>query len=233
DIVTVASDGKVIQRNLPGGGTANPACANTQPKDESNYFDPDNGASDGFLLTFGRFRTVNLGDLTWNGELELMCPTNRVGTVDLYLTSHHGLALSGSPALVHGLQPRVAVMNNGTRRGGEAGTFTVLQDAVGLEDLWQLHWSYNARLENAPARFIANIDEPATIASQITAPAPAAMGPPPGGFGPPGARAGGPPGAGPGGPSAGGPAPGAGGPGAGGPGAGGPPPGAGGPGGPG
>jgi competence protein ComEC len=233
DIVTVASDGKVITSNLPGGGTANPACASTQPKDESNYFDPDNGASAGFLLTFGRFRTVNLGDLTWNGELELMCPTNRVGTVDLYLTSHHGLALSGSPALVHGLQPRVAVMNNGTRKGGEAGTFTVLQDAVGLEDLWQLHWSYNARLENAPARFIANIDEPATIASQITAPAPAAMGPPPGGFGPPGARAGGPPGAGPGGPSAGGPAPGAGGPGAGGPGAGGPPPGAGGPGGPG
>ena len=69
-------------------------------------------------MAYGRFRTINLGDLTWNGELDLMCPTNRIGTVDVYLTSHHGLDRSGSPALVHALRPRVAVMNNGTRKGG-------------------------------------------------------------------------------------------------------------------
>ncbi len=216
DITTVASAGQVIRSNLTGGGAANPACANVQPVDESAYFDADNGDSAGFMLTFGRFRTVNLGDLTWNGELQMMCPTNRLGTVDLYLTSHHGLAQSGSPALVHALKPRVVVMNNGTRKGGEAKTFSVLQETVGLEDLWQLHWSYNARMENAPARFIANVDDAATIASQITAPPPAAPG---AGFGPPGGRAGGPPpGAGPGGPGG----PGARGPGPGGPGAGGP-----------
>ncbi len=215
DIITVASAGKFIRSNLPGGGSANAACANVKPMDESAYFDPDNGDSAGFMLTYGRFRTVNLGDLTWNGEIELMCPTNRLGTVDLYLTSHHGLEKSGSPALVHALRPRVAVMNNGTRKGGATDAFTVLHDTVGLEDLWQLHWSYNARLENAPARFIANIDDPATIASQITAPPPAAPGAPPAGFGPPGARAGGPP------------------PGAGGPGGPGPGRGPGGPGGPG
>ena len=60
------------------------------------------------MLTYGRFRTIDLGDLTWNGELDLMCPTNRIGTVDLYLTSHHGLEKSGSPALVQALRPRVA-----------------------------------------------------------------------------------------------------------------------------
>ena len=122
------------------------------------------------MLTYGRFRTIDLGDLTWNAELDLMCPINRIGTVDLYLTSHHGLEKSGSPALVHALHPRVVVMNNGTRKGGAPGVFRVLQETSGIEDLWQLHWSYNAGLENTPARFIANVDEPATIAEVLTTP---------------------------------------------------------------
>lgn len=173
DITTVASNNQFIRSNLPGGGTANAACAGVQPVDESGYFDPDNGASAGFVMTYGRFRTVDLGDLTWNGELDLMCPTNRIGTVDLYLTSHHGLAKSGSPALVHALQPRVAIMNNGTRKGGDADAFKVLFNSPQLEDLWQLHWSYNAGLDNAPATFIANMDDNATIAGVLTAPTPA------------------------------------------------------------
>ena len=99
--------------------------------------------------------------------------TRCIGTVDLYLTSHHGLEKSGSPALVQALRPRVVVMNNGTRKGGTPEVFAGLQETVGIEDLWQLHWSHNAGLENAPARFIANIDEPATIATILTAPPPA------------------------------------------------------------
>jgi hypothetical protein len=118
--------------------------------------------------------------------------------VDLYLTSHHGLEKSGSPALVQALRPRVVVMNNGTRKGGTPEAFAGLQETVGIEDLWQLHWSYNVGLENAPARFIANVDEPAAIAAVLTTPAPT-----PGA--PPGPRPGGPgggPGRGPGGPNA-------------------------------
>lgn len=193
-IVTVASDGAVIDVPLAGGGVANPACANLGPVDESAYFDPDNGASAGFVMSFGEFRTVDLGDLTWNGELEMMCPSNPIGTVDLYLTSHHGLSQSGSPALVHGLKPRVAVMNNGTRKGGDAAAFQVLYESPGLEDLWQLHWSHNARLENSPAVFIANVDDAETVAEVLTTP-PAARG----GFGrgfAPGAAPGGAAGAG-------------------------------------
>jgi hypothetical protein len=105
------------------GGSQNASCAGVKQKDESAYPDPDNGESAGFVLTYGRFRTVDLGDLTWNGELDLMCPTNRIGTVDLYLTSHHGLEKSGSPALVQALRPRVVVMNNGTRKGGTPEAF--------------------------------------------------------------------------------------------------------------
>jgi competence protein ComEC len=170
DITTVASASQFIRTNLPGGGQPNPACAGVERKDESGYFDPDNGDSAGLVLTYGRFRTVNLGDLTWNGELDLMCPTNRIGTVDLYLTSHHGLAQSGSPALVHALQPRVAVMNNGTRKGGAADAFRVLHASPGLEDLWQLHWSHNVGLDNAPATFVANIEDNEAIAGILTAP---------------------------------------------------------------
>jgi hypothetical protein len=136
------------------------------------------------VLAFGRFRTVNLGDLTWNGELDLMCPTNRIGPVDVYLTSHHGLDKSGSAPLVHALRPRVAVMNNGTRKGGMPDAFRVLHASPGLEDLWQLHWAHNSGLENAPAIFVANIDDNATVAGVLTpAPAPPAPGPPGGGRG--------------------------------------------------
>jgi competence protein ComEC len=207
DVTAVASANQFIRTNLSGGGSQNASCAGVKPKDESAYPDADNGDSAGFVLTYGRFRTVDLGDLTWNGELDLMCPTNRIGTVDLYLTSHHGLEKSGSPALVQALRPRVVVMNNGTRKGGTPEVFAALQETLGIEDLWQLHWSYNVGLENAPARFIANVDDPATIASVLTTPAPTPGAPPvargggPGGPGGPGAFGGGP-GRGPGGPGA-------------------------------
>jgi len=167
DITTVASANQFIRSNLSGGGRQNAACTGVQKKDEVAYIDPDNGESAGFVLGYGRFRTVDLGDLTWNGELDLMCPTNHIGAVDLYLTSHHGLAKSGAPALVHALQPRVAVMNNGTRKGGEPDAFRVLYDSPGLEDVWQLHWSYNVGLDNNPAKFIANVDDNATVANVL------------------------------------------------------------------
>jgi len=100
-----------------------------------------------------------------------MCPTNRVGTVGLYIVSHHGSNLSGSAALVHALQPRVAVMDNGGRKSGSASTFAVLESSPGLEDLWQLHWSASAGTEhNAPDAFIANVEDAATLASILTAP---------------------------------------------------------------
>jgi competence protein ComEC len=176
DITTVASANRYLRSNLPGGGAPNASCAGVQPKDESAYIDPDNGESAGFVLSYGRFRTIDLGDLTWNGELELMCPANRIGAVDLYLTSHHGLEKSGSPALVHALRPRVAVMNNGTRKGGTPDAFRVLHESPGLEDLWQLHWSYNVGLDNAPALFVANVDEAATVATVLTTPPPTGRG---------------------------------------------------------
>ncbi len=180
DITFVSSAGEVLKTNLPGAGRPNPACADFAEKDLSKVFDPDNSYSAGFVLTFGEFRTIDLGDLTWNHEGRLACPANRIGTVDLYLTTHHGINQSSAPALVHALRPRVAIMNNGTRKGGAVETFQTLESSPGFEDLWQLHWSYNVMMDhNAPGVFVANIDDNATIANLLTAPPP-----PPRGAGP-------------------------------------------------
>jgi beta-lactamase superfamily II metal-dependent hydrolase len=177
DVTVVSSAGQVLKTNLPGAGRPNPACSSFVPKDLSGVFDPDNAQSVGFVMTYGRFRTIDLGDLTWSQEGELMCPANRIGSVDLYLVSHHGINQSNSAALVHGLQPRVAIMNNGTRKGGAVESFQTLETSPGLEDLWQLHWSYNVMVEhNAAGAFIANIDDNQTIADVLIAPPPAPRG---------------------------------------------------------
>jgi beta-lactamase superfamily II metal-dependent hydrolase len=186
DVTVVTSAAQVIQTPLPGGGKPNPACADFKPRDES-HVDPENPQSVGVVYTFGKFRTVNLGDYTWNAEEKLMCPNNPIGKVDLYLTSHHGIDQSGSPALVHGLQPEVAIMHNSTRKGGAVQTMQVLYTSPGLENIWQLHWAYAAGMEwNTPGLFIANIEDPAAIAAVLTRAAggpSTPAGPPAGGFG--------------------------------------------------
>jgi beta-lactamase superfamily II metal-dependent hydrolase len=168
DVTVVTAAGQVIKTPLPGGGKPNSACADFKPRDES-HVDPENPQSVGVVYSFGKFRTINLGDFTWNAEEKLMCPNNPIGKVDLYLTSHHGIDQSGSAALVHGLQPEVAVMHNGTRKGGAVQTMQVLYSSPGLEDIWQLHWAYAAGLEwNAPGVFIANVEDPEAIAAFLT-----------------------------------------------------------------
>src|SRR5437588_7812005 len=149
----VASAGNVIANPLPGGGKSNPECATFKGGD-NNAEDPQSVAT---FFTFGKFRTVHLGDLTRNMEFKLMCPINRLGTVDVLLGLHHGQASSNSEAMVHALHPRVAIMNDGTRKGGEPETMKTVFSSPGLEDLWQLHFSQLSGQEyTVPGMFIAN-----------------------------------------------------------------------------
>ena len=175
----VASGGEAIKTALPGAGQANPACATFKPQDP----DPtENAQSVGSIVTYGKFRVAHLGDLTWNKEFSLMCPTNRVGTVDLFVVSHHGQPISNSPALVHALRSRVAILNNGTRKGGQPEAMKVIYSAPGLEDLWQLHFSLLSGQEyTAPGMFIANMvdDQAQTMPIAALTPPPAAAGAPP------------------------------------------------------
>ena len=172
DVQVVASGGETIKTALPGAGAPNPYCASFKPG-PNNAEDP---MSVGVYVMFGKFRTVHLGDLTKNKEFELMCPNNPVGTVDLFVVSHHGLGVSNSPALVLGLRPRVAIVNNGTRKGAVPATMKTLFSSPGLEDIWQIHFSQLTGQEyTVPGMFIANgTDEPLTAmpVQPIAAPAP-------------------------------------------------------------
>ncbi len=166
----VSSAGAVVKTPLPGGGKPNPACAGVAPKESSPT--DENAMSVGSVITFGQFRAIDLGDLVWAKEYELVCPNNPIGKVDAFFVTHHGLDASNSPALVHGVQPRVAIMQNGTRKGAGAEAMPTMRTSAGLEDIWQLHWSYNAGIEqNSAGVFIANVDDNATLATVLTSPA--------------------------------------------------------------
>jgi len=157
DVQVLTADGDEIESPLPGAGQANPLCA----ADRLKAPDPtENARSIGTLITFGNFRALDMGDLTWNKEHELMCPNNKIGTVDLYIVSHHGSDLSGSPAFVKGIHPRVAIMDNGARKGGSPSAWQIIHSSPGLEDIWQLHYAIaGGKDNNAPDTFIANTDE--------------------------------------------------------------------------
>ena len=181
DVRVVASAGQALTSALPGAGKPNPYCAAYKAKDA----DPtENAQSVGTHYIFGRFKAVHMGDLTWNKEFDLMCPSNRLGTVDLFVVSHHGQPISNSEVLVHALEPRVAILNNGTRKGGQPDAMKVLFSSPRLEDLWQIHFSLLSGQEyTVPGLFIANgVDEqPATMpiaAAAAPAPGPGAAPPP-------------------------------------------------------
>src|SRR5579863_8620199 len=178
DVRVVASAGETIKTPLPGAGKTNPYCANYKPGD-NNAEDPQ---SVGIHVAYGKFRTVHLGDLTKNKEYELMCPTNRIGTVDVLLGLHHGQSSSNSEVAVYALHPRVAIMNDGTRKGGEPDVMKTVHSSPGLEDLWQLHFSLLSGQEySVPGMFIANTidDRPAEMPiAPIAAPQPGPGAPP-------------------------------------------------------
>lgn len=154
DWTIVTAGGKMIDHPLPDAGQSNPYCSDFKKQDVDTS---ENAQSDGSIIQFGKLRIADLGDLTWNKEGELVCPANRVGRVDIFIVSHHGLAISNSPTLVHALHPRVAIMDNGAKKGGTVEAWTSVHNSPGLEDLWQLHFSEVGGTEhNAVADLIAN-----------------------------------------------------------------------------
>jgi beta-lactamase superfamily II metal-dependent hydrolase len=172
-IVTAA--GEVLKTPLPGGGIPNPSCATFTPIDKDDDGGIENAMSVGSVIKYGKFRMAHFGDLTWNKEFELMCPKNPVGHVDLWIVSNHGLRISNSEVLVHGLQPRVAIMNDGTRKGGEPLLMKTIYTTPGFENLWEIHFSLLSGQEyTVPGLFIANgYDDPQTAMPIAPMPPPA------------------------------------------------------------
>jgi len=156
DVKVLSAAGDVLAAPLPGAGQPNPACQGVaRPAANGD----ENGRSIGLLITYGSFRMLDMGDLTKDREYDLACPNNKIGTVDLFLVTHHGMNLSNSAAFVHAVSPRVAIMNNGPRKGGSPDAWQTVHDTPGLIDLWQLHYAVGSdKQHNSPDTFIANVD---------------------------------------------------------------------------
>ena len=162
-LTCLAANAEVI-----GGGTTspNPGCASLSEKEP----DPsDNARSIALLLSWDGFEFLDCGDLTWNIEQRLVCPANRIGDIDLYQVTHHGMNTSNNPVLLRSVRPTVAIMNNGPRKGGSADTVKWLRELPSLKALYQVHRNVETTAEqNAPAAFIANLEEQPDAAYMIT-----------------------------------------------------------------
>jgi len=169
EALVVTSAGRVLGKPLEGAGAPSPGCFMTGERIENEVED---GQSIGVLFRFGKFRFIDLGDLTWNISYRLFCPENKVGQVDLYMMTHHGLTIdresqgaalwsasSDSPAEVYGLHPRVAVLSAGEDYVGRMATpeaWQTTRSSPGLEDIWELHYqAQGGEQNNSDEKFIA------------------------------------------------------------------------------
>lgn len=167
DVRVVSAGGQLLERAIGNGGAPNPLCHQFTPRDA----DPsENARSVGLAIGHGQFRLLDLSDLTWNKERDLVCPNNLLGTFDAYISTHHGMDASGPAVFVHAIRPRVAIMNNGARKGGTRQAWRIIRDAPGLLDLWQLHFAVDAGPDfSSRERFLANVDESTAHGLRISA----------------------------------------------------------------
>jgi competence protein ComEC len=152
----VTSAGSTLSRPLPDAGATNAACQEhaIPPGDPL-----ENPRSTGVVIRYGRFRFLDVGDLTGHPLFDLACPKDLIGPVDAYLVAHHGGPDAADPATFAAFKPRVAIMNNGLHKGGALATYQALHQVPGLEGVWQLHSSAAAGDSNFAAGNIANLDE--------------------------------------------------------------------------
>jgi competence protein ComEC len=151
----VSSAGETLSKALDGAGRRNASCSPSEVPAQEIY---ENPRSTGFVLSFGKFRFLDVGDLTGKPLFSLVCPNDLVGPVDVYLVAHHGGPDAADPATFAAFKPRVAILNNGTTKGGAAETFAELH-RLSTVDTWQLHSSKNPQAVNFSDGRIANLDE--------------------------------------------------------------------------
>ncbi len=159
EVRVVGSSGERITTPVLGAGDPNPLCSNHVPKRDIRAVENDEVVS--VVVRYGDFVLLELGDMLWNHEQQVVCPDNLLGLVDVYHTSGHGAHWGSNPVMVHAVQPRVAVMNNAHVKGGDTVTFDTLRSSPRMQDVWQIHYSSeNARArDNSADDFIANLDD--------------------------------------------------------------------------
>ena len=159
----VASQGKVLDKPIldkpiNGGGKANPFCKDAEVKPPNTT---ENSQSAGVLVAFHKFTFLDVGDLTWDKEMDLACPVNKLGRVSLLLATHHGFYadMSGAPALLWGIMPQVVIANNGPRKGMAPSAYDKIEKVKGIEGLWQAHLALASdKAHNTTEDMIANLE---------------------------------------------------------------------------
>ncbi|MGH9341065.1 MAG: ComEC/Rec2 family competence protein [Acidobacteriota bacterium] len=143
------------RQTLTREGAPNPLCSQSQPAKEDLT---DNAASVGLLLRFGDFEFLDNGDLTWNIESKLVCPTDVIGNVDAYQVTHHGLSSSNNPVLLRSASPTIAIVNNGPKKGGQPEVYRLLTSLESLKDIFQVHRNIESSdQDNTSPDLIANL----------------------------------------------------------------------------
>jgi competence protein ComEC len=154
-VTILTSNEQVLAKALPGAGKPNPACPATPPVATPA---DDNSGSVGELWEFGKFKMADFGDLLRWVENRIVCPNDKVGNIDLYISNHHGVTLSNSAEFLAALDPKVIIMDNGDRKGNAVETQRIYRSGKRLQDIWQLHKSPAIPAELTPADdFLANL----------------------------------------------------------------------------
>ncbi len=160
DTLVVTADGHTLASPVKGAGGTNPYCEGAQRKPADKT---ENQRSVGLLLTYGKFKFLDLGDLTWDIEMDLACPVNKLGTVTLFQATHHGFTndYSGAPAHVLALKPQLLIVNNDKMKGWHNAAWDTAAKIQGLEDIWQVHQAIGPnRDHNVKPEQIANLEGP-------------------------------------------------------------------------
>ena len=153
-VTIVMADAQPIAKPLPGAGEANPSCAGMEGM--AGNGGEENARSTASVITYGKAKIAAFGDLTWDREKDLFCPTDRIGKVDVYLATHHGTSLSGSPAAVNALAPIVTIMGNSARKGADKVRMQTIKNSPRNQGIWQLHTTTVSADINGPVEMIAN-----------------------------------------------------------------------------
>ena len=154
DIQVLTAGGKLIRKK----GAPNPLCESYQQL-PALPTDVEDDKSIGLLVTFRKFRMLDLADLEAHNSHDLVCPVNMIGHVDVYNVNVHGQFKGVAPELVGALNAPVIIQANGPRKGADAQSWPVLKAAPGVKDIWQLHTSLNAGKDANPSDdFVANLE---------------------------------------------------------------------------
>jgi beta-lactamase superfamily II metal-dependent hydrolase len=152
-ITVTNADAEVSKRAL--GPVNAPAYCGGPTKLDDDGGD-ENRRSVGMLMEYGKSRILILSDTTWDVEYRMVCPKNTIPPVDLLFATHHASGYSSNPNFLAAAAPRVVVVGNGSRKGADPKVMERLNALPSLEGLWQVHFSTNAGVPNAPEDQIAN-----------------------------------------------------------------------------